>query len=163
MNPQPDPPWQEALERGLPVDRTEWAASRRDRPADDAPRWAEEAALNEALATLPPAPRVSTNFASRVQAAIRVSTPSAARSRGLPRWSWLGWAVAAGALVVGLGFWRVQVAGRREVLAQAVAEISRTAGSAGVEVETFAQFEVIRGLGIQATPSDDALVAALSQ
>ncbi|MFM8360246.1 MAG: hypothetical protein ACKOET_16990 [Verrucomicrobiota bacterium] len=44
-----------------------------------------------------------------------------------------------------------------------MAEVSRTAGATGIEVEAFAQFEVIRGLDIQATPADDALVAALSQ
>lgn len=163
MNPQPDPPWQEKLARGRPVDRAGWAGL----SAAQARDLAEEAALNEVLEALPAAPLVSNNFASRVQAAIRASGPPPAPARawfwGIPRLGWLAGTLAAGFLALGWGVWQAQVAGHREVLAQAVADVSRTAGSAGVEVEAFAQFEVIRGLSIQATPSDEALVAALSQ
>ncbi|MFM7102572.1 MAG: hypothetical protein ACKO3N_15540, partial [Verrucomicrobiota bacterium] len=69
MNPPPDPSWQEALDRGRPVDRAGWAAIRDGLPADAARRVAVDAALNAALAVLPEAPRVSTNFGSRVEAA----------------------------------------------------------------------------------------------
>lgn len=166
MNPPPDPSWQEALDRGRPIDRAGWSALRDRLPADEARRMAVDAALNEALAALPEAPRVSTNFGSRVGAAIRLAAAADQRPARHPvfaRPAWLGWAFGLAALVLALGLWQGRESGRRETLARAVAEVSRTARSTGIEVDAFAQFEVIRGLDIQATPADDALVAALSQ
>ncbi len=163
MNPAPDSnDWLDEVARRR-LTAAEAESLRRDlaqSPREQA-RLAEELALNRLMDELPK-PAASSNFASRVVAAIEAESAKSERvahpwSRML--WPRLAWAFAV--LTLGLvGWWQMQGVARAR-LAASVAEVSRAAAVPGVEV--LQDFDAIRSFQTTAQPGDVALLAALTE
>lgn len=167
MNPVPENnDWLDEVERRrLPADeverlRHELAA----RPRETA-RLEEELRLN-ALLDGGPRPAPSSNFTSRVLAAIEAEEARTAReSAGL-----LGWlrvlrlprlaAFATVLVAAGVAWWQFQLY-QRGTLAHQVSEVSQLAAVPGVE--TLRDFDAIQLLRVAAQPDDLKLVAALDE
>jgi anti-sigma factor RsiW len=119
--------------------------------------WACEEALSRALQQLP-AVAVSSNFTARVLAGVRRSRPE----REAAAWFFRGWwpRLAAGALMVGLGFFSFQeyVTAQRTREAREIAAASRLA--ALPPTDWLNDFDTIQGLD-KVKVADDELLSVL--
>lgn len=163
MNPAPDSnDWLDEVARRR-LTAAEAESLRRDlaqSPREQA-RLAEELALNRLMDELPK-PAVSSNFASRVMAAIEADAAKServVRPWRMPLWPRIAWGFAGLALGV-IGWWQLQGVARAR-LAASVAEVSRAAAVPGVEV--LQDFDAIRSFQTTAQPGDVALLAALTE
>lgn len=169
--PEDELDWMDTVALGRPSS-SEVAARRRElagRPAE-LRRLEQELALNAILDSRPGAPKAATNFAAQVLARITEEDRKTLRERenfrSLGWWRrWRGgrpaWVLAT-VTVLGLSFgWRVLNQSQRSQMAATVATVALTTSTPGLSAENLENYEIIRRLGAQAQPGDDALIAAL--
>ena len=127
--------------------------------------WELEMALSQALARLPAAPPVSSNFTARVLQAVERETSAATRAKAKgpalwrSLWNWLPKA-AVTCLAVGLGVFAYDrhQSNTRAAVARDVAEISELVSATNPDL--MEDFEPIRRLG-DAQPKADMELLAL--
>ena len=153
--------WRRKLTPAEELELSAWLAAHPEAQAD----WELEVGLNEALERLPQAPQVSSNFTSRVLAAVELDL--AAQDR-LKKPSWRFWThasrwlprAAIAAMVVGAGLFSVheiKVARRMELVRSltAVSEVSSL-----LSPEILQDFDAICALN-QNPPPDEQLLSLL--
>jgi hypothetical protein len=150
----------------------EMAAQRRllgGKPAE-LRRFEEEAALNEVLDARPGAPVAASNFSTRVRERIELEAKADRRARaersGRGIWpAWLRPAFALAALCGSLGIgWNSFQAYHRhhaELIARGASTLAFSASSPELSGESLENYDVIRRLGSNPEPDDEALIAAL--
>lgn len=139
------------------------------------PEKNDDAALDELLAALPKAPKVSTNFTARVLQQVRLEEAAAARKRGpfawlrFPRFAPIA-GVASLAAILGFALFQHDRKERREQIVQtldAVAEVATkanpTASRADAVVTVLSDFDAIRQLPRSEGDIDSVLLSALTE
>ena len=120
-----------------------------------------ESALNDALAQLPEAPPVSSNFTARVLQAVERETTI--RSRTDSRWSLHSWlprfAVAALSLTLAVAAWHHHEMNERAAMARDVAQLGAALVSSTPELTE--NFDTIRRLNASSPKADTELLTLM--
>lgn len=160
-NPQRDQ-WQERIWRGAltPTERTAFKAWLREHPEAGAD-WELETRLNQALARLPEAPAVSSNFTARVLKAVAAETARENRSRTLGVAGWRRWiprlAFATVLAAAGLFSVRHLQQAQRAELVQSVATVAEVSSLPSPQI--LQDFDAI--MALSATPAADEQLLTL--
>lgn len=139
------------------------------------PEKNDDAALDELLAALPKAPKVSTNFTARVLQQVRLEDSAATRKR--EPFAWLRFprlapiaGVTSLAAILGLAIFQHERKEQREQMVEtleAVAEVAKKANPAANEAEAvvtvLSDFDAIRQLSRAESAIDTTLLTALTE
>lgn len=173
MNADRQEPWVRRIHRGRLTPEEAAALRREASERGEAAGLEEELALDEALGSLPE-PVISSNFTSRVMAAVKLEEQAAARRRRAPMMSgwWLRWsgripaALAGGALLVMLAAWQFRGV-ERQRQAEDVARVVRAAEAPQAanlpSLETLQDFDAIQLATPRPRVDYVGLVAALNE